>query len=136
MFITDNMHKMVLTKRRKDGEVWLDDCNEVFLMLRDGQTYYHFVVNAAGQRYDAQGKDPSWNGNWQGAARRFPDRWSAEFLLPVNMLGKELQPGEDLMIKLNLCRRNAVQGRYSQWSRTYGSSHEPGFFGQGIVLRK
>ena len=60
------------------------------------------------------------------------DRWVAEYLIGLDMLGPPLRPGQ--LLRLNLCRQNKIQGEYSQWSHTNGtSSHLPEFFGRAVV---
>jgi len=130
------MDKVKPPERKRDGKVWADDCDEFFIQIPGRDHYFHFIVNAAGQVYDAKDKDTAWNATWQAAVKRLKDRWNVEVLIPIEVLGKVLGPGEDITIRMNVCRNRPHQGEYSQWSRTYGSSHRPEFFGTALILRK
>ena len=124
--------RLKIVERPFDGEVWEDDCVEVFISLPDSADYFQFIVNAAGQRYDGRQKDSAWNGRWRAATARGSDRWVVEMLISLDMLGRRLSSGDP--IRFNLSRNNVLQGEYSQWSHTNRqSNHAPQFFGTAIV---
>lgn len=127
-----NMKKMKSTSRKRDGETWKDDCNEVFLMIDEpgNETYYQFVVSSAGSIFDGKGRDSSWNGDWKSAAHQGDNEWSTEFLIPLNVLGND-----GLSVKkfrFNMCRNNAISNEYSRWSHINGSNHQPDKLGRAI----
>ncbi len=130
------MSDMKTAKRERDGAVREDHCDEILIGVPGDKDIYHFILSSSGSAYDARGKDVSWNGNWQGEAARMNDKWSAEFLIPVKDIGKDLKPGEDITILLNICRNNPTAGEYSQWSRTFGSKRNPEYYGKAVILRK
>jgi len=77
-----------------DGNVWDDDCVELFLdPSGNGESFYQFVINSRGTIFDAHlagvGNDNFWDGvNIQAAGYSGPDYWSVEFRLPwANILG-------------------------------------------------
>jgi hypothetical protein len=64
--------------------VWIDAYN-------DNRTGFFFGVNAAGTQYDGtmfndEWDDDSWNGVWEGTARRDAEGWTAEFRIPYSEL--------------------------------------------------
>jgi len=80
------MDRLIAQKRDRDGQLWPDDCVEVFVQ-RPGQEYLHFIVNPLGAQFDEKGKDSRWNAEWQAATSRGKGRWSVELALPWKALG-------------------------------------------------
>lgn len=113
----------------RDGDLWLDDCVEVFLDVEHRRTtYYHLVVNAAGARYDAYAGDRNWNGEWKAVTERTDRSWVAMLAVPFRTLtGSTPKPGE--VWSLNLCREETPHGEVSCWSPTLGSFHTAKRFG-------
>ena len=131
-----DMDRIQADAERRDGKVREDDCNEFYFKIPDSEHCYRLIVNAEGQTYDARSGDSGWNGTWKAAGRKLKDRWNTEILIPLKVLDRDLGPGEDLTIRMNICRYSTVNGEYSQWSRTYGPGSRPEYFGTGIILRK
>lgn len=122
-----DIKNIVKEQKERDGDVFRDDCIEVFLDANyDRRTYYHFALNGLGTQYDANGSDKSWNHEWQGAAGADSNCWTAELCLPLMPL---LVPGEDRTVGLNLCREYPRQKEYSAWSPTFTGFHNPRRFG-------
>lgn len=115
----------LLRTERDDPRVWNDDCIEVYLDAnRDGETMFHFMINAAGVVTDtsvteravpdaAAGvpgvyvyrmkSDRSWSANVQAAAGRGNGEWHLEVSIPVRDLGiGEIVPGSTMGI--TICR--------------------------------
>jgi len=118
---------MQVRQRARDGQVWADDCVEVFLSCGDG--YYHFIVNPAGSSYDGRGKSAGWNCGFAAATGRQRRAWTAEMALPLKPM-----TGADVPTRwkanFNRTRRAAGSAQESAWSPTYsGDSHVPGRFG-------
>ncbi len=69
--------------QQRDGAVAQDDCLEMFFdPTNEGTHYIHFIVNAAGVRYDALGQDASVDYRWDAHAARLEGGWSVEMRLP------------------------------------------------------
>lgn len=72
----------------------LDGDDHVAIVLDtflDGRTGYVFRMNAAGARqdgliYDPETESTDWDGLWDGRARRTPEGWTAELVLPAETL--------------------------------------------------
>jgi len=118
--------KIVGDIKERDGDVWRDDCVDVFLdPTLDRSAYYHFVVNSLGVRYDAFCKDAAWDGEWTAAAFKGADYWSVEISIPLTqfLFGKTFG--------LNLCRtRRAGSRKYYSLATLEegGGFHQPDSF--------
>jgi hypothetical protein len=114
----------------RDGDVWSDDSVELFLDPgRRLSPYYHFTVNTNAARYDGQGMDKGWDGEWSAAAQLGPGQYTLEVAIPLAQFGPCPQAGD--VWGLNLCRDHYANGRqeWSCWSNTLGGFHSPGRFG-------
>lgn len=122
---------LVRDHTRRDGDVYLDDCVEVFLDADlDFRTYYHFLVNAGNVQRDERGAldrlpsyDVSWNAGWSSAVHRGTDGWSVELAIPLAAVGLDLSL--DRAIGLNICRDAKRAGEVSCWVPTHGGFHNP-----------
>jgi hypothetical protein len=81
--------KLVTNARRENGAVFMDDSVQFFIcpsQEANRTNYYHFSVNAAGQRYSLNmANDQPVNG-WQSAVQRTAKGWSAEITIPLTMI--------------------------------------------------
>ena len=114
----------------RDGAVWEDDSCEIFLDVNlDRKTYYQFIFNTLGVRYDGKEKDKSWNGTWEVKTAWEKDAWTAEVFIPWQTLGG--RPVRGNQWGLNLVRNRTVirPGETGMWSPTLGTAHSPGRFG-------
>ena len=122
----------------RDGPVWPQDCNEIFIVPPGSKDYYQFVMSAGMGMYDSKNgwtpKNIQWNGNWKGATKLGKAAWYAEYLIPLKELGMVPTPGD--MFRFNFCRNNKASKEYSQWSMTYKSAHEPKSFGRAYIAGK
>jgi len=111
-----------------DGPVWNDDCIEAFIDINN-KSYYHFMANSLGTRYEEKGRDGSWNIDWQAAAGKEKNAWCVEMRIPF--LSLDSIPEEGGLWRLNLNREHHAGGKaeLSSWSDTGGSFHAPDRFG-------
>jgi hypothetical protein len=127
-----NMDQIVAVVAERDGTVYEDDSNEVFLDPTAGKTIYlQFVVNTKGVIYDGKGKDADWNGNEKAAVKKMDKSWSLEISIPLADLGVEGSPKGQTWTA-NFCR-NRLTGGDSEaigWSDTGASFHNPSAFGK------
>ncbi|MCX5642411.1 MAG: hypothetical protein NTY10_04180 [Candidatus Omnitrophica bacterium] len=117
-------------QREKDGAVWGDDCVEIFLQRpQDTLSYYHFIVNASGSKYDAQNlkeatmeSRPDWEGDWKAAVSKSNNAWYVEMYIPYSILG--LEPAGNTW-KINVAREHYAGGLTELSSICNGYFHEP-----------
>jgi len=119
----------------RDGAVWADDAVEVFLAPDpSGTTYYQFIANSAGGRYDARGQDASWNADWDAKALVAAEGWSVEFRFPFSSLGVAAPKDGDIW-GLNVAwDRQGPAARIGTWAPVERSFHEPARFGRAAFV--
>lgn len=106
---------------------------ELFLMPDVlGPVFYHFSVDASGNRHDECGNDPSWNGDWQAAVWRGQTGWSVEMRIARSSIGMN----DTRMALGNFCRTRRIEpGETSAWSPTFGPFHNPAWFGRFVFAQ-
>jgi len=95
---------------RHDAPAWENDCVEIFLdTLRNGKSYFQFVVDIHGATADLRHFDPAWpgpaldwNGLWQHAASSGEDGWLVQAAIPWATIG--IAPGAEAPVGLNIAR--------------------------------
>ena len=77
----------------RDGNVWADDCFELFIRpdLRQ-DTYYHFAGNSSGALYDSKHqqsgtRDDAWDCRWNSKIGKDEHGWTALVTIPFSDLG-------------------------------------------------
>ena len=117
----------------RDGEVFRDDCVELFVMKDPAvRSYYHLAVNAKGTRYDSLDGDSRVDLDWTVATRIAKDRWLAEVRIPFR--GPLKAPATGCVWRLNPCRERKAAGagktdENSCWAFLARGFHEPESFG-------
>ncbi len=103
-----------------DGQIWLDDCVEVFFSPPECESYYHFIVNTIGAKYEETAGNSTWNGVWDAAGFKDKDYWSMEIIIPFSTIDVSLK--EDSVWGMNVCRARYSSGptEYSYWSTFVG----------------
>ena len=100
LFTPDTKKKLVAGKKKRDGNVYLDDCLEVFINdLLDGKSYRHIVVNSIGTLQDYRWRfdqtkeafiyDYGWNPDVKVKSHFSAGCWSVEMQIPLKDLGLE-----------------------------------------------
>lgn len=124
--------RMVASVRTPDGEVWKDDCVEVFLDPGPtGKTFYQVIVNSLGTvaRVGPGGK--AWKPPVEAAARVEPEkqRWLVELAIPAAGMGLAPRFG------LNFARERRPMEvlELSTWSPTGGPFGQPERFGLAVL---
>ena len=136
---TKNRNGLKSEKRPHDGNVFADDSIEMFFNnSNDKNSFYQLCFNASGSKFDQEAygsrnlgqnafminydkkqvRNPGWNGEWQVAAVRYPDRWEAEVVIPF----KTLERRSDVW--------GMVFGRNNRAAGETTSSKAIGFFDQ------
>lgn len=129
--------KMSPANSAEKKEIWTDDSVEVFIDADgDRQTYDHFILSAAGAKFQERCKGPNERNrdiqlDWQGAAKIGDGKWTAEIFIPHSTLGTKFVEGA--VLRANLCRNNAVTRENSCWTTLFGSFHEPMGFGNLVM---
>lgn len=127
------MNEIKAKVTERDGAVFYEDSAEFFLDPAGlGTDYYQFSMNTLGTKYEAHGYDPAFNADWQGAAAKESDAWTAEMAVPFSALKASTPSGT---WRANFCRNRAVitQGPNAEnmcWAVPYGSFHTPERFGR------
>ena len=129
------MAQLRTIRTERDSPVWADDCVEVFVdRAGDGKKCMHFVISAAGVRYESRTDlGAGWNPDYTVAALREPEAgfWTVELRIPFDILGGPPKPGETW--RMNFCREryadvpNCERGA---WSVTFGAFLNPERFGK------
>ena len=125
------MDKIVANIRDHDGDVWHDDCVEIFFDPKhDHETYYQFIVNSIGTQYEAVGFDRLWNCKWQAAASLGENAWYVEIAVPFASL-ETGTPSANSIWGYNLNRERNAGGSTElyNWADVQGVFHNPGLFG-------
>ena len=111
----------------RDGEVWRDDCLELFVdTVGQRKSYAHLAVNALGTKYDSFDGVVSEDFDWEVATSVGPEGWSVEIRLPFAN-GIAPRPGDTWVVEV---ARNATRvDELSTWGRHHKSFDEPQNFG-------
>ncbi|NCO33483.1 MAG: hypothetical protein AUJ92_11285 [Armatimonadetes bacterium CG2_30_59_28] len=129
----------IAAAENRDADIFRDDSVEIFLQPTPGP-YWHFAVNALGAIFDARGAtaandDSRINPNWQAAATRRSNRWTAEVAIPFNSIMPESPQANDAW-GFNIGRNEKPHGELSTWAplseRTF---HLPNDFGRIVFSR-
>ena len=129
-------------KRKRDGELWLEDSIEFFLHPDVSKPpYYQIIVNSIGARYDSRMVIEEGTLRWHAAwtppsevrAGREPDAWTLEMSVPLRSL--DLTPKGIKAVRLNICRNDFQEiKRSATWAfLPTWSYHAPQHFGIGIL---
>jgi hypothetical protein len=118
------------TARPRDLQVYVDECVEVFLAPdpTHPQSYFHFIVNAAGSIQDELGRDPEWNPSWQAKTAMSNGGWEVEMCIAWAELPLTASTGS--IWRANFCRHCPAVSENSCWAPCKQSFHEPEHFGQ------
>ncbi|MBP5301240.1 MAG: carbohydrate-binding family 9-like protein, partial [Victivallales bacterium] len=115
-----------------DGQLWNDDCVEVFLQPAGWKEYAHFIVNSLGTKYEEMGRGGrDWDPTWNAKAERKVYDWSVDIELPFESLGAT--PAEGEIWKFNVCRSRKAVSELSSWSPSpSGTFHDQAAFGSAV----
>lgn len=122
-------NRPVAQQRGHDGELWRDDSVELMLQPPGAPSYWHFMVSASGDKWEAAGRDGSWNAAWEAAVAVSSDSWLVEMRVPFAALGTTA-PAAGTVWRGNLNRSSVGDVReVSSWAPVAQSFHEPERFG-------
>ena len=95
-----NVAQMSARAKEHDGNVWNDDCVELFISAGDDVfPYRHFEVNAIDTHFDAtwparKKMDGTWSAAWKSRSVVGADRWTTELAVPWSVIGTRPRPGD------------------------------------------
>ncbi len=100
-----NTDKLVAKAEKRDGNVWGDDSDEIYLDPKNekGRNYYGFFVNAKNVVYDRQ-RVEAWDGEWTSGTSILEGKaWTVEVAVPWKTIGVTPKPGHKfgLMVARN-----------------------------------
>jgi len=107
----------------RDAPLWEEESVEV--LLRPGDRTLRLLVNPLGARYDAEGRDPGWDGDWSAAAEQTADGWRAVLSVPLKQFGETPRPGNAWPVDFIRHRCN-VRADESAWAGTSRAVDVPG----------
>ena len=124
--------------RERDGEVWADDCVEIYVLPHPEVGYKQIGVNALStvfdQAYPPRGRsDRSWNANVKVAVSTEPGKgWKVALAVPLRDLGA--RTGGDQTWRFNVTRFRAPRGNTPRQEYTWcdlptDDFHRPDSFG-------
>jgi hypothetical protein len=103
--IEPHPQKLKLRHREDSGDIWQDDCIELFLRGEGGRLEYdQFIVNAAGAKWSLRhrgGQSLDTPRDWKAAVRVGEKEWTVEMALPLSAIGiDEVRPGHLVELKV------------------------------------
>jgi len=121
--------------QRDDGSLFeVDDSVAVlFDTYHDQRTCYVFAANLADTRLDlriadaGESQEIGWDAVWGVATHRYPDRWTAEFAIPVSEL--RFLPGESVTWGVEFLRHATVSREDIRWVHYDGEVLDPAHYG-------
>jgi len=131
--VLQRTHEVRSRETQPDGNVFRDECIELFLQPDPGRAeYFHLAVNSNGVLYDARCRngafDKAWSSDARVAVNADLEQWRAEFAIPLKAVGAA--PEVEAQWGVNVCRHRGVTREYSCWAPTGASFHNPGAFGR------
>ena len=119
----DNMAHLTANVAEDGGQVWEDDCVEVFIDANaDRSTCCQIVVNSLGKQYWSDEDRPGWRARSAAAARTEAEAWFVELAIPLADVGLT-----GSVFGINLCRERRPMEtlELSCWRPTGGTFRQP-----------
>jgi len=124
------MQNVIAYVTTRDGAVWTDDSNELFLDPSAGKKgYYQIIANTNGVLCDGRAKDGSWDMTGEVKVKKMKDAWSVEFAIPLSDLGVTGSPKGQTWTA-NFCRNRLGAGEPHSWTDTGPDQHNFAAFGK------
>ena len=109
---------LVAKTTRRDGNVWADDCVEVFVTGDSRVGMFHFAVNPKGTIFDSKGKDAKWDsGATTKVAVEKGKGWTVTLAVPLKGVGAYVGKGQTWVLNLNRTKPGSDPSRPAgEWS--------------------
>jgi glycosyl hydrolase family 42 (putative beta-galactosidase) len=118
--------------KERDGDIWKDDCIELFIFDPKKHRGWQFMVNSLGTQTDyvlrrqnpgdPYTADKSWNGKWKALTFKKKNSWETVISIPWATIGfKGVNAGE---LMLNFARERKVIPENSHWNVYQGKFNE------------
>jgi|GEM_PF-6137271 len=123
-----NPQKLIAKITNHDGNVWEDDCFEVFWGKPDSD-FGHMIINSKGVIYDERGSDGKlWDSDAKVSTKTTDFGWTIEAFIPAKPMKFDDLSADQSFI-FNLAREDVETGEISGWSPTGGSLLDRDLFG-------
>jgi hypothetical protein len=125
----EDLDKLVVRKKNRDDEVYLDDCVElIFNPENSEKDYFQFIINPAGALMDFKNSDKGVNFNCDYKAGIFKDRgyWAVEFAIDAKELTSKPITSETIWCLDFFRARIGPASEHGCIWPTYGGSLYPG----------
>lgn len=121
--------------QRDAGDMFnVDDAVAVLLdTYHDRRSCYGFGVNLAGTKLDlrsaeaGESQEVAWDAVWDAATRRYPDKWTAEFAIPIAAL--RFVPSDSMVWGIEFVRNETPGRETSRWVHREGEVLDPSHYG-------
>jgi len=110
------MDKLQMTSMPRDGNLWTNDCIELFIApFHSTSIFYHLIVDASGQVYDAlhrEGKeDTQYDLSITAKTQHLTNGWTLEMAIPLSNLALH----HAAMPLMNFCRERKPVIENTSW---------------------
>jgi len=127
-----NTDKLTTVHNTHDGDVWMDDENEIFIEPNHVGAWppgFQIVINAANVTFDQTPAGRGWEPELESATQVYKDRWVLEVKIPFKDLGFDKAP-IGATWGWNFCRHiMAGVDIWTEWSTTGEAFHTPNRLG-------
>ena len=105
----------------RDGQVWQDDCVELFATGDPRAGYFHFTVNPRGTLCDAKSTpakrdDTGYNADVEVKVTTGKDRWTVTMSVPLKQLGAYVGESQTWIVNLNRTKPGPSSQAAGEWS--------------------
>ncbi|HEY3297987.1 MAG TPA: sugar-binding protein, partial [Armatimonadota bacterium] len=117
----------------RDADIWTNECIEVYVNpTADRISFFHFISDILGQKFDALGNDPyGYNPEWSTASFKGDKYWSSEIAIPFSSISMKTPKPGDRWYGLIGRERQAV-GELSASKPTFGAFDAIGRYGEWV----
>ncbi|HOV22552.1 MAG TPA: sugar-binding protein [bacterium] len=119
----------IKAKYSDGGILWEEDSIEIFIYPEGAETYYQFVINAIGSKWNSSSSIQL--SDWQAKVYKGNDYWSIEVRIPFEVLGRYPEG----VWTGNICRNRCVSDKqeFCSWAKILiGGFHQPDIFNELI----
>ena len=120
--------KLAVTRDGPVGDIWQDDCIEIFLSPTRDEDYYHIAVNSIGRAFIQRRRGEVSEFRGEVKTKTGPDGWAVGMAIPFSLLGGA--PASGSKWGLNVCRNKTTPPRgVVTWMEIASTFHDPAAFG-------